>query len=123
MAFASSSASLFSDLGIGLVVIPKKKPSILWTVCRYLCSSGSLALKFFSMWPQMTWESVLMTAHLVESAQSFDRARMSALYSTLLFVHCNSSLATYLSLIQDGEVRIVAILALANPHASSVCYV
>jgi hypothetical protein len=35
------------DLGIGLIVIPKKKPLILQTVCRYFCNSGSLALKFF----------------------------------------------------------------------------
>ena len=78
MAFASSSASLFSDLEIGLVVIPRKKPLILRTVCRYFCNSGSLALKFFSMWSEVTWESVLMITHLTESVWSFDRGSMIA---------------------------------------------
>ena len=87
MAFASSSASLFSNLGIGLVVIPRKNPSILRTVSKYFCNLGSLALKLFSMWPEMTWESVLITAHLAESTWSFDRAMMIASYSALLFVH------------------------------------
>ena len=86
-AFASSSASLFSDLGIDLVVIPKKKPSILRTVCRYFFNSGSLALKFFSMCSEVTCELVLMIARLVESARSFDRASMIASYFVLLFVH------------------------------------
>ena len=87
MAFASSSASLFSDLGIGLVVIPRKNPSILRTVSKYFCNSGSLALMLFSLWPEITWESVLITARLAESTQSFDRAGMIASYSMLLFVH------------------------------------
>ena len=77
----------FSDLEIGLVVIPRKKPSILQTVSRYFCNSGALALKLFSMWPKMTWESILITAHLAESTWSFDRAMMIASYSALLFVH------------------------------------
>jgi hypothetical protein len=35
--------------------MPKKNASILQTVCRYFCSSGSLTLKFFlSMCPDMT---------------------------------------------------------------------
>ena len=41
----------------------------------------------------------------------------------LLFVHWNSSLAAYLSLMPDGEVMIVAIPAPADPHAPSVCTV
>ena len=110
-------------LGIGLVVIPRKKPSILRTMSRYFCSLGSLALKLFSMWPEMTWESVLITAHLTESAWSVDKARMIASYSALLFVHWNSSLAAYLNLILDGEVRIAMITAPTDPHAPSMCTV
>jgi hypothetical protein len=53
-AFASLSALLFSDLEIGLVVIPRKNPLILQTLCKYFCSSGSLALKLFLMCPKMT---------------------------------------------------------------------
>ena len=64
-----------------------------------------------------------MIAHLIESARSFDRASLIASYSALLFVHWNSSLAAYLSLIPDGEVKIAAILAPAYPHAPSVCTV
>ena len=75
------------------------------------------------MWPEITWELVLITAHLGESAQSFDRARMIASYSAVLFVHWNSSLAAYLSLMPDSEVRIAMILAPADPHAPSVCTV
>ena len=116
MAFASSSASLFSDLEIGLVMIPRKKPSILRTVRKYFCNLGSLALKLFSIWPEVTWESVLMIAHLTESAWSFDRASMIALYSALLFVHWNSSLTAYLTLILDDEVKIATILAPVEPH-------
>jgi hypothetical protein len=44
-----------------LVVIPKKKPSILRTVSKYFCNSSSLAFKLFLIWPKMTWESVLIT--------------------------------------------------------------
>ena len=64
-----------------------------------------------------------MIAHHTKSARSFDRASMIASYSTLLFVHWNSSLAAYLSLMPDGEVKIAAILAPADPHALSVCIV
>jgi hypothetical protein len=38
-----------------------------------------------------------------------------------LFVHWNLSLAAYLSLMPDGEVKIAAISAPINPHAPSVC--
>jgi hypothetical protein len=64
-----------------------------------------------------------MIARLVESTQSFDRAMIIASYSALLFVQWNSSLAAYLSLMPDGEVRIAMILALADPHAPFVCTV
>ena len=106
-----------------MVVIPRKEPSILRTVSRYFCNLGSLALKLFSMWPKMTWESVLITTHLAESAWSFDRAKMIASYSALLFVHWNSSLAAYLNLILDVEVRIAMITAPTDPHAPSMCTV
>ena len=106
-----------------MVVIPRKQPSILQTVCKYFCDSRSLALKLFSMWPEVTWESILIIARLIESAQSFDRASMIALYSALLFVHWNSSLTAYLSLIPDDEVMIAAIPAPVDPHAPSVCNV
>jgi hypothetical protein len=58
---------------------------------------------------------------IAESVRSFDRASMIASYFVLLFVHWNSSLAAYLSLILDEEVKIAAIMALAYPHAPSVC--
>ena len=64
-----------------------------------------------------------MITRLTESARSFDRASMIASYSTLLFMHWNSSLAAYLSLMLDGEVKIAAIPTLADPHAPSVCTV
>jgi hypothetical protein len=38
-------------------------------------------------------------------------------------VHWNSSLAAYLSLIPDGEVRIATILAPADAYAPYVCTV
>ena len=41
----------------------------------------------------------------------------------MLFVHWNSSLAAYLSLIPDSEVKIASILAPVAPHALSVCTV
>ena len=65
----------------------------------------------------------LITARLAESTWSFDRARMIASYFALLFVYWNSSLATYLSLMLDGEVRIIVILAPADPHILYVCIV
>ena len=64
-----------------------------------------------------------MIARLTESARSFDRTSMIAPYSVLLFVHWNSSLAAYLSLMPDGEVKIAAIPGPADPHALSVCTV
>ena len=64
-----------------------------------------------------------MIAHHTKSARSFDRASMIASYSTLLFMHWNSSLAAYLSLIPNGKVKITAIPAPADPHAPSVCTV
>jgi hypothetical protein len=73
------------------------------------------------MWTEMTWESALMIARLDESAWSFDRDSMIASYFALLFVHWNSRLAAYLSLMLDGEIKISAILALADPHAPSMC--
>jgi hypothetical protein len=63
----------------------------------------------------MTKESVLMTALLADSARSMERDRMTASYSALLFVHWNSSLATYLSFKLDGDVRMAAIPALVVP--------
>ena len=63
----------------------------------------------------------LITARLAESVRSFDRSRMIASYSTLLFMHWNSSLVVYLSLIPDGEVRIVVIPAPVDTHPPSVC--
>ena len=98
-----------------MVVIPRKKPSILRIVSRYFCSSSSLALKLFSMWPEITWESVSITTCLAESMQSFDRARMIASNSMILFVHWNSSLLVYLSLMPDGDVSITTILAPNDP--------
>jgi hypothetical protein len=68
------------------------------------------------MWPEMTWESVLIIARLVESARSFDRAKMIASYSAMLLVHWDSSLAACLSLMPEGEVSITAILAPAEPR-------
>ena len=82
-----------------------------------------MALKFFLILPELTWESVLMIARLTESAGSFDRASTIALYSVLLFVHWNSSLTAYLSLILDDEVKIAAIPAPVEPHAPSMCTV
>ena len=64
-----------------------------------------------------------MIARLTESARSFDRANIIVSYSALLFVHWNSSLAAYLSLMPDGEVKIAAILDPADCHAPSVCTV
>jgi hypothetical protein len=57
----------------------------------------------------------LTTALLAKSARSLKRARMTASYSALLFVHWNSSLAAYLSFMPDGEVRMVAIPAPITP--------
>ena len=71
----------------------------------------------------MTWELVLIIARLAESAQSFDRAKMIASYSAMLLVHLNSSLATYLSLMPEGEVSIAPIPTPADPHAPSICTV
>jgi hypothetical protein len=56
-----------------------------------------------------------MTALLADSARSMERDRMTASYSALLFVHWNSSLATYLSFKLDGDVRMAAIPALVVP--------
>ena len=64
-----------------------------------------------------------MIARLTESARSFDRANIIVSYYALLFVHWNSSLAAYLSLMPDGEVKIAAIPAPADPHAPFVCTV
>ena len=64
-----------------------------------------------------------MIARLTESAQSFDRASMIALYSMLLFVHWNFRLTAYLSLMPDDEVKIATIPAPAEPHALSMCTV
>ena len=58
-----------------------------------------------------------MIARLTENAWSFDRASIIAVYSALLFVHWNSSLAAYLSLMPDDEVKIAAIPAPVDPHA------
>jgi hypothetical protein len=75
------------------------------------------------MWTEMTWESALMIACLDERGWSFDRASMIASYSVLLFVHWNSSLAAYMSLMPDGEIKIGAMLAPTDPHTPSVCTV
>ena len=65
----------------------------------------------------------MIIARLTESARSFDRANIIASYSVLLFVHWNSSLTAYLSLIPDDEVKIAAIPAPTEPHAPSMCTV
>ena len=62
-----------------------------------------------------------MIACLTKSVRSFDRASKIALYYVLLFVQWNSSLAAYLSLMPDGEVKIASIPAPADPHAPSMC--
>jgi hypothetical protein len=73
------------------------------------------------MCPEITCESVLITALLVDKARSFVSARMTASYFAELLVHWNSSLAAYQSLMPEGEVSIAAIPAPDEPHAPCVC--
>jgi hypothetical protein len=67
------------------------------------------------MWSEITCESVLITARFGDSARSFVNAKMTASYSAKLLVHWNSNHATYLSFMPEGEVRVAAILAPADP--------
>jgi hypothetical protein len=62
-------------------------------------------------------------ARLAKSTRSFDRARMIVSYSMILLVHWNSSLAAYLSLMPDDEVRIATIPTPADLQAPSMCTV
>jgi len=61
-AFASSSASTFSALGIYYKVNPWNLCSIALTMARYLTSSGSRAMYFFLTCPAMIWESVFASS-------------------------------------------------------------
>jgi hypothetical protein len=64
-----------------------------------------------------------MTTLMADSAQSLERARMTTSYSTLLFVHWNSSLPAYLSFMPDGEVRMATIPTPVMPQAPFVLMV
>jgi hypothetical protein len=80
--------------------------------------TGSLAEQSFSIWPVTILESVL-TMHIVTPrARSLQSPRMTASYSTILFVHLSVSSAKqrraaylYLSLVGD-----VIIVAVPRPH-------
>jgi hypothetical protein len=88
---ASRSACSFSPLGIFFTENPSKEASNLQTVSKYFQASDLFVL--LSIWPEMTWESVLRIALLIPIAFSFRSPNRRASYSAILFVQLKSNLA------------------------------
>ena len=102
-AFASSSASTFSALGIYYKVNPWNLCSIALTMAKYLTNSGSCAMYSFLTCPAMIWESVFASNVFAPSALALLRPS----YSIVLFVALNSNLAAYFVRRSDGAIRMV----------------
>jgi hypothetical protein len=98
---------------------PSKEASILRTVSKYFSSFGSLALQLLSIWPEITWESILRTALLIPIAFNFRRLKSKASYSAILFVQLKSSLAAYQVLTLEGATNTTAAPAPKVPQKSS----
>jgi hypothetical protein len=116
---ASRSTCSFSPLGIFFTKKPLKEASSLRTVSKYFSSFGSLALLLLSIWPEMTWESVLRIALFIPIAFSFRSPNRRASYSAMLFVQLKSSLAAYHVLTLEGATRTAAAPAPKVPQEPS----
>jgi hypothetical protein len=90
---ANRSACSFSHVGLFFTDKPSKEAFILWTVLRYFSSYRSLALLLLSTLPVIICESDLRIVLLISIALSFRSPKRRALYSAMLFVQLNSSLA------------------------------
>jgi len=93
VAFANSSASEFSLLGIWQNEKPMKCFYILLTAAKYLINFGSFVVNSFLTWPTMTGESDFIMHLRTQSALSFRRPKSIASYLAVLLVVSNSSLA------------------------------
>jgi hypothetical protein len=104
-----------------------------WHPWQYFSSVASLEIFFqcdipgdalFSVWTAITLESLFMMQLWTPMARNLWSPKSKVSYSAILYVHLsvslvNCSLTAYLSLIPDGEIRIVEALALAFPQAPS----
>ena len=118
-AFASSSASTFSAVGIYFRVNPWNLRSRALTVARYLINSGSHAMYSFSTCPAMTWESIFASNVFALSAFALLRPNIRPSYYAILFVSFNSNLATYFVWRPDGAINTAEALAPRCPQAPS----
>ena len=118
-AFASSSASAFSALGMYYRVNPWNLRSRTLTMAKYLASSGSRAMYSFSTCPVMTWESVFANNIFAPSAFALLRPSIRPSYSAIIFVALNSNLAAYFVRRPDGATNRVEAPAPRCPQALS----
>ena len=119
-AFASSSASAFSALGIYCRVNPWNLCSRALTVAKYLTNSDSCAIYSFLTCPAMTWESVFASNVYAPSAFALLRPSMRPSYSAIIFVALNSNLAAYFVRRPDGAIKTAKAPAPKCPQAPSV---
>jgi hypothetical protein len=115
-AFASMSASSFLFRSMCCSVNPLNCFYRLHTTDRYCMRTGSLAEQSFSIWPTTILELVFTIHVATPRALSFRSPRMTASYSSMLFMHLSYSSAklrraTYLYLRLVGDVMIAAVPA------------
>jgi hypothetical protein len=91
---------------------------------RYLSSVVSLAIHFFSISSAITLKSIFRMQFWTPMTHSLRSPNNTASYLAILFVHLffsfvNCNRVAYLSLMSEGDTRIVAALAPALPQAPS----
>jgi hypothetical protein len=102
--------------------MPRKTDSIFLTVCTYFTNSTSPALYDLLMWFAITCETILISTPWIESAWSLiSEAENYGFIISLLLVHWNSNLATYLILIPEGDDINVTAPAPIVPQAPCEC--
>ena len=119
-AFANSSTSAFSALGIYFRVNPWNLHSSALTVAKYFTSFGSLAEYSFSTGLATIWESVFARIVLAPSAFALLSPSMRPSYSAMLFVALNASLASYFEWRPYGDTSMVEAPAPRCPKALSM---
>jgi hypothetical protein len=93
-------------------------------MAKYLSNVASLVMHSFSIWLAITLEFVFNMQLWTLIACKLWRPSSTALYSAILLLHLsvyvvNCKRVAYLSLMPEGDIRIIATLALEAPQASS----
>jgi hypothetical protein len=89
-------------------------------MANYLSKQASLAMHSFLIWPAITFKYVFNMQFWTPIALNLRRPSSTASYSAILFLHLsvstvNYKCAAYLSLMPEGDIKIVAAPAPETP--------